>query len=590
MHFIYCGLKQARNILVLFVTVISYSQEIEQKLKTQIEACSTIECKIANGFKLSEYYLEKDEILNAQNWLDSCKLWNTHPINPITQTATYSLQAELFYYLGLFQFGISEAQKGIDFAMHEKDSASIADLYFFKGINLFEMNEFKTSEWALKKAERYYPSKIQQTHLRTLIKPEHIFNNIAQLKLQIQQWDSSYYYNRKAYKIALKEKSGRAIANCELTFGLIKLRASDQDSVVYYFNKSKKTALHYQYYDIALLNEGFLMTAFLENKDSVMKHHRLAEEIIRSYPVNTLFKRLYYKEVVNVFEKLSLPSQTIEIQKRLLAIEDSIRFQGNILIQNVSKLYLENEEKLFHLKQNEFEKQKKINLLQLLTLLLIIFSLVFVVLLYRRKTLEQKRLLQQKTEISNDLHDDIGSNLTSILIHSKMLETNPLINQEHKSTLAKISSSGSEISQRLNTFIWTLNEANDNLQVFLEYIKQYAFNAFESTPIVFKYDENLKYEKEILLSGNLRKNTFYCIKELITNVLKHSDATLVAMDVLLTKKRILQITLFDNGSNLKNPNPFGNGLLNIEKRMSAHKGKFFYENAQGFKATLVVPL
>lgn len=86
------------------------------------------------------------------------------------------------------------------------------------------------------------------------------------------------------------------------------------------------------------------------------------------------------------------------------------------------------------------------------------------------------------------------------------------------------------------------------------------------------------------------KNLFYAIKELINNTLKHSEATEVLFQVSLSEKKILQIVLEDNGVGLKEVKQFGNGLLNIEKRMQFHKGQFFYTSSKGFKAKLLVPL
>ncbi|WP_165593534.1 sensor histidine kinase [Aequorivita soesokkakensis] len=562
----------------------------EKELLPRIQSCKTKECKLINAFKLAEHYLETDEIPLAQKWLDSCKIWSFENPEILNQSDIFSLQSELFYYFGLFQFGTTEAEKGIDFAMKEKDSASIADLYFFKGINLFEMRNYVASGKALKNAEKFYSSEIKTEHLRTFIKPEHIYNNLGQLKLQLKDWDSAYYYNEKAYRIAKIEKSGRALANCEQTFGLIKLGKQQKDSAVFYFHKSKQTALAFNYYDIATVNEGFLMKAFIPQKDSVLNHFRNGEILIENYPVNTLFKRYFFKEAASIFEVLEMEKQTIALQKKILQIEDSIRFQGNSLVQNISQQYLENEKELFNLQRNEFEKQKKVSLLQITTLLLITFLLIVMVLLFRRKNKVQKRLLQQKTEISNDLHDDIGSNLTSILIHAQMLEAQENLSVEQKKTASKISSTGAEIGQRLNTFIWTLNEAHDNLQDFLEYVKHYAAKTLEGMPIKLEYLENIKNASEIKISGQMRKNIFYCIKELIANALKHSESTNLSIKISLTEKRFLQILIQDNGKGFQKGKRLGNGLLNIEKRMQAHKGTFTYTSEKGFSATLLLPL
>ena len=585
-----CKEKFVLFFFIVFATTTNISQTSENEQLAKIYSCTTNSCKVTSAFKLSEYYLETDEIAEAQKWLDSCKIWNYEKISELLPSDLFSLQSELFYYFGLFQFGIAEANNGIEIAKQEKDSIALADLYFFRGINHFEMRNFQRAGSDLHLAKTYYPKTQSPNHLRTFILPEHIFNNLAQLKLQLKQWDSASYFNAKAYKIAQIENSGRALANCEQTFGLIHLGKKNKDSATFYFAKSKQTALHYQYYDVATLAEGFMMQAHLPHRDSVMHHFNLGENLLVKYPVNTLFTRLFYREAVAVFDSLQMPLQTIQLQTKLLQIEDSIRIQGNTLVQDISQQYIETEKELFNVQRNEFEKQKKLNLFQFIVLLLVIFLLVVLLLLFRRKNNEQRKLLQQKTEISNDLHDDIGSGLTSILIHSQLLKNNPSLTDEQKRNAAKISETGAEISQRLNTFIWTLNEANDTLQGFLEYVKNYTSKTFEGTGVAFQYRQDVLNAEEIALSGQLRKNLFFCVKELITNILKHSQATQVILQITCSEKRYLQIIIEDNGIGIEKENKLGNGLLNIEKRIKLHKGEFHYTSENGCKSILKVPL
>ena len=93
--------------------------------------CKTSDCKVEKGFTLSEYFLETDEIDKAQKWLDSTKRrYMVKPLDPMN-LYIHSLQSELFYYMGLFQFGEYEAQKAIELSLNLKDSALIADAYFF---------------------------------------------------------------------------------------------------------------------------------------------------------------------------------------------------------------------------------------------------------------------------------------------------------------------------------------------------------------------------------------------------------------------------------------------------------------------------
>ncbi|MEZ4858616.1 MAG: hypothetical protein R2781_07375 [Flavobacteriaceae bacterium] len=89
---------------IVLGTTYGFSQISEKELNHSITTCTNHLCKAKAAFKLSEYYLETDEIPKAQKWLDSCKLWNFEKPSALPPSDIYSLQSELFYYFGLFQF------------------------------------------------------------------------------------------------------------------------------------------------------------------------------------------------------------------------------------------------------------------------------------------------------------------------------------------------------------------------------------------------------------------------------------------------------------------------------------------------------
>ena len=62
-----------------------------------------------------------------------------------------------------------------------------------------------------------------------------------------------------AYQYAKKANSKRGIPNIEQTFGQIYLQEKKLDSAIYYFQKSIQSAQKNEYYDVVLLNYGFLM-------------------------------------------------------------------------------------------------------------------------------------------------------------------------------------------------------------------------------------------------------------------------------------------------------------------------------------------
>ena len=583
-----------RIFLILFLVLIfilGKAQNVSESAKLQeLKNCKTTDCKIAKSFLLAEHFLETDDIQSSQKWLNFTKDLVSPKQSDTTIVFIHSLQSELFYYDGLFQFGINEAEKAIQKAKQLSDNLLIANGYFFKGINQIEMNQFNDAEKSLWKARDFQPGNYSKPYIRSTIQEEHIFNNIAQLKLKMQQADSAVWYNAKAYQFAKKANSKRGIPNVEQTFGQIYLEEKKIDSAVFYFQKSIVSAQKSEYFDIVLLNYGLMMQCYENNQ---MEHNRWFEkglELINQKIINSTFQLYFYKIALNVFKKTNQIEKLSFVQDKLISINEETRLKGNLNIQNITEQYAKNENKLLLLQVEELKKQRKFTILQLIAALLSVIILSLVIVIIRRKNRIQKTLLQQKNEISKDLHDDIGSGLSSILIHADLLLKNDETSDKQKILASKINLTGKEISQRLNTFIWSLNTEHNTLQHFSEYVKLYGATLFEETPIAFSFSTTVEDSESIKMNGQLRKNLFYAIKEVLNNSLKHAQATKIDVKMKLISSKQLQITIQDNGAGISKENAFGNGLKNIQNRVEQMNGTFSMKTEKGLLTLLTIPL
>src|SRR6188768_3878218 len=145
--------------LFLFSSVFVFSQETISDKKKALDRCTTGSCKITSLIAISEYYLEVDQIEASQKWLNySKKLLLKYP-NDNQQYCVNSLQSELFYYSGLYQFGLHEAQKAIKLAQKSKDSLHLSNAFLIEGINWYEMGKIAKAEASYHKAKKYFPVK-----------------------------------------------------------------------------------------------------------------------------------------------------------------------------------------------------------------------------------------------------------------------------------------------------------------------------------------------------------------------------------------------------------------------------------------------
>ncbi len=567
-----------------FTQETNYGKKINEYKK-----CNIKDCQIINSFLLAQSYLDTDDIESSQKWISVTK--NLVNPNVIDTTACYinSLQSELFYYTGLYQFGSQEAERTIKKAFIIKDSVMIAEGYFYRSINELELNQLKKSEKSLFLSKKYYP-KLPKKTIKALIYQEHIYNNIAQVKLKLKQLDSAIYYNAISYKIGKQKGSRRALPNAEQTFGEIYLVKNQKDSANYYFEKSAQSALKSNYYDIVLLNYGFLMQGNTSNNTKAILWYEKGTKLIEDKIINAAFRRLFYLKALAYFKTTNNNSFAVFTQEEIIKIDTQTASKSNLNLQNISNEYVQNESKILSLQIKELEKQQNIIYLQLLAAILCAITLGLGIIIIRRKNKINQTLLDQKNEISQDLHDDIGSGISSILIHANLLLKSSNDKDKQKMLATKINLTGTEISQRLSTFIWSLNTEHNNLQHFIEFVKQYAVTLFEGTTIQLDFIEKTPNAIAYLLNGHDRKNLFFCVKEILNNALKHSNANTLKLSIEIVDKKQLSIIIHDNGVGLTKIKTLGNGIKNIEKRINQLQGSYNYQNQNGLLTEIKIQL
>ena len=192
----------------------------------------------------------------------------------------------------------------------------------------------------------------------------------------------------------------------------------------------------------------------------------------------------------------------------------------------------------------------------------------------------------ERVRISNELHDDLGGELSAIRLLSEMKTSNISPQQQ----LSKISSSSGELVQKMNEIVWALNVNNDSLQSLVAYIRRYAVKYLDDVGIDCSFDQPDKIpDKEV--DGIIRRNIFLLIKETLNNVVKHSHATGVNINVRV--KENLQITIQDNGKGIPDgmlQNGIGNGLRNMQQRVKDLEGSIEIKNHNGTTVQFNLPL
>jgi signal transduction histidine kinase len=194
---------------------------------------------------------------------------------------------------------------------------------------------------------------------------------------------------------------------------------------------------------------------------------------------------------------------------------------------------------------------------------------------------------EERNRISTDMHDELGSGMTHIRLMSELAKSK--MKQNTPTELEKISQSADDVLNKMNAIIWSMNSKNDSVGNLISYIRAYSTEYLEGTSV--NCNVSIPHdipEKE--LTGDKRRNIFLCVKETLNNMLKHSGATELTIELLAD--RILTIRIHDNGKgiDLQKIRQFGNGLQNIKRRMESIGGDFEIKNNNGTETMLTLPL
>jgi signal transduction histidine kinase len=153
----------------------------------------------------------------------------------------------------------------------------------------------------------------------------------------------------------------------------------------------------------------------------------------------------------------------------------------------------------------------------------------------------------------------------------------------------KIREYSHEMIDKMGEIVWALNEKNDSLSDLLSYTRSYAAEYLSQNGIqcTVNLPEDLS---SAFVSGEIRRNIFLAIKEILHNVVKHSQANRVVIEMNVNNGLLIQIQDDGIGFDRGNIRPFSNGLANIEKRMKDIGGHVEIQSTKGTAIKLKMPL
>jgi ligand-binding sensor domain-containing protein/signal transduction histidine kinase len=220
---------------------------------------------------------------------------------------------------------------------------------------------------------------------------------------------------------------------------------------------------------------------------------------------------------------------------------------------------------------------------------------------------ERERAIEaERGRIANDIHDDLGSGLTEIVILSELAQNAEISSDAVQADVRKITDKARALTQSLDEIVWAMNLQNDTLDSFVTYACNFAQDYLQLAKIRCRLAVPAQLPN-VPLTADIRHNLFMVLKEILNNIVKHASASEVWIQVGIEPEKFT-LSIRDNGVGFRvnsilpdqadpeapngNTNLGKDGLVNMRNRLKNIGGGFDLKSqvGRGTQVELIVPL
>jgi two-component system sensor histidine kinase UhpB len=579
------------------------------------------------GFEkgIFENYNSLASALRGQALFDSAVFYFHHAYAIAVSRKDPSGQAEICSSLGhcfMRKYEMDSArhylEKGLVLARKIKDYRTEAGIYNNYGNVFLEESNFQKALDYFIMAARLYESQLADAYGQCLV-----LSNIGNIQYRLGNYDEALEYARQSMTIARnksftgsvgyahkllgriyrKQKSfdmaleeykkaqtiyrtlgdSRSVAEILQNIGNIYFdKEQHRDALTNYLQSltlaktiSSKSLIAYAY---SCVGQAYMALNKNDNALRYLDSARMAGQVIG----NKYLVMETYRAMSDAYEAKGDYKKALSVHQQMVQLKDSITQSENRALaeETQAKYELERKEAQIALLEKDQElktlaigRHRAIQAGVAIAFVLIIIIAVLLINRYRIGN-RAKRLAEieaVRNTIARDLHDDIGSTLSTINIISKLaIQENPNGSSIH---FRRIAEQSSLMMENMTDMVWSINPVNDSLDKVVVKMKVFTSEILEPKNISYHFsgDESLK---GISMDAEKRKNLFLIFKEAINNAAKYSGATNVEITLQQTGKK-LKMTVADNGNGFDEHNvKRGNGLGNMHARAKELSAQF----------------
>lgn len=437
----------------------------------------------------------------------------------------------------------------------------------------------------------------------------YIYNTFGRIYQELNDYDLSIKYYNKSYSDTLNSINKAIIRNnisvnyiengdykkaIQLLENIAKDDSLKQNKAQYARVLDNLGYAHFKLNNdkaLPLLNEADnLRTTLVETNEIISSQIHLSEYFQK---VNPKLAYQYAQKALNAAQIVNSPddklealkfmieasdsNQTKELALQQIHLSDSITKARQIAKNQFAKIKFDSKKAI-----KELERQKQLKEYFMLGIALLVMLAVFIY--YRIKQSNRKKIeetaYRTEARIAKKLHDELANDVHNAIAFAETQNLeNPLNKEALLENLDTIYSRTRNISAE--------NKDIDTGEKYLEKLKAMmaSYNAVDRNVIV-----NVDGFQHLKTSREIKVAIHRVFQELLVNMKKHSQCTLVGISIK-TNKNEIQATYSDNGIGVANLLNLKNGLQNAENRILSLKGTITFDTEpnKGFKAKITIP-
>lgn len=381
-----------------------------------------------------------------------------------------------------------------------------------------------------------------------------LYNNMSSVLKGQKKYNEAIELCNKSLGLRMELHDDYGVSSAAINLGGLYLSKGDIHMVEQKLRLGLNISKKIDAKELELNAYGSLLSyyAHKKNTDSIIHYQNLYNNI-----QDFMFNGRMTKEIAEVQEKYNTTEREKEIlaqraniaEKELYINQKNTQIIGLVILAIVVAILgylLFNQQKL---KNNQLKKEGELK-----------EALI--------KIESQNKLQEQRLNISRDLHDNIGAQLTFIISSIDNLQYGfKITNQKLTNKLSSISTFTKETIYELRDTIWAMNKSDislEDLQVRISNFVDKVNSISKETKFEFNIDPLVS--NEMTFTSVKGMNIYRMVQEAINNALKYAHAKTIKVE-FKNEKGKLHISINDDGQgfDLKTIQP-GNGLNNMKKR------------------------